>query len=303
LKKYALFGLKYNTTMKSKVIYTLEVSHLNLADDNLKNDFAISDTSEDIIGITIEHPVKINSLLVGICTKGKGNITVNLKSMPLSERDVIALSPGTIIQYEPDEISSDFFMRYMLISLEFVSAFDASYLYPDARQTSYFKADIEEYKIVMKLYDNLLEKYNHKDGLFRRQIIQHTLLSGMYEFALIEKNHTSLNAENLTKIERLVWEFYQLLFKYYRNEQDTSFYAERLLLSTKYLSTIIKKQTGKTVNEWIFEYIIAEAKALIKSSKITIKELAEYFNYADATSFGKFFKKRVGMTPNEYRHF
>ncbi len=63
--------------MKSKVIYTLEVSHLNLADDNLKNDFAISDTSEDIIGITIEHPVKINSLLVGICTKGKGNITVN----------------------------------------------------------------------------------------------------------------------------------------------------------------------------------------------------------------------------------
>lgn len=83
--------------MKQKTIYTLEVSHLNLADDNLRNDFAISDTSEDIIGITLEHPVKINSLLVGICIKGNGNMKVNLKSVPLSERDVIALSPGTII--------------------------------------------------------------------------------------------------------------------------------------------------------------------------------------------------------------
>ena len=288
--------------IKNKTIYTLEVSHLNSADDNLKNDFAISDTSEDIIGIPLEHPVKINSLLVGICTKGRGSISVNLKAIPLSERDVIALSPGTIVQYDPEEISSDFLMKYMLISLEFVSAFDASYLYPDARQNSYFRADIEEYKILMKLYDNLFEKYNHGDSLFRRQIIQHTLLSGMYEFALIEKNHTSLDTENLTKKERLVWEFYQLLFKHYRYEKDTLFYAEKLLLSTKYLSTIIKQQTGNTVNEWVFEYIIAEAKALIKSSKITIKELAEYFNYADATSFGKFFKKQVGMTPNEYRH-
>lgn len=287
--------------MKQKTIYTLEVSHLNLADDNLRNDFAISDTSEDIIAITLEHPVKINSLLVGICIKGNGNMKVNLKSVPLSERDVIALSPGTIIQYVPEEISSDFMMKYMSISLEFVAAFDASYLYPDARQTSYFKADIEEYNILLKLYDNLLEKYNRKDNLFRRQIIQHSLLSGMYEFALIEKNHTYLNTEGLTKKEKLVWEFYQLLFKHYKNEKDTLFYAEKLLLSTKYLSTIIKQQTGKTVNEWVFEYIIAEAKALIKSSKITIKELAEHFNYADATSFGKFFKKQVGMTPNEYR--
>lgn len=287
--------------IKNKTIYTLEVSHLNSADDNLKNDFAISDTSEDIIGITLEHPVKINFLLVGICTKGTGSISVNLKAIPLSERAVIALSPGTIVQYDPEEISSDFLMKYMSISLEFVSAFDASYLYPDARQNSYFRADIEEYKLLMKLYDNLLEKYNKRDVLFRRQIIQHTLLSGMYEFALIEKNHTALDTENLTKKERLVWEFYQLLFKHYRYEKDTLFYAEKLLLSTKYLSTIIKQQTGNTVNEWVFEYIIAEAKALIKSSKITIKELAEYFNYADATSFGKFFKKQVGMTPNEYR--
>ena len=187
------------------------------------------------------------------------------------------------------------------MSLEFVSAFDASYLYPDARQISYFKADIEEYKILMKLYDNLFEKYNYKDVLFRRQIIQHTLLSGMYEFALIEKKHTHLDTGKLTKKERLVWDFYQLLFKHYRNKKETMFYAEKLLLSTKYLSTTIKNQTGKTVNEWVLEYIIVEAKSLIKSSKITIKELAEYFNYADATSFGKFFKKQVGMTPNEYR--
>lgn len=148
---------------------------MNSADDNLKNDFAMSDTSEDIIGITLEHPVKINSLIVGICTKGVGNIKVNLKSIPLSERDVIALSPGTIIQYEPEEISNDFLMKYMFISLEFVSAFDATYLYPDARQNSYFKAGIEEYKMLIKIYDNLLEKYNYKDVLFRRQIIQHTL--------------------------------------------------------------------------------------------------------------------------------
>lgn len=287
--------------MKKGTIPVLEIAHLTDTTDNLKNDFAISDTSEDIQGITLEHPVKMNSMFFGICVKGKGRVQLNLGSFDLSERSVVALSPSTIIQYNSKEISSDFLIKYMSFSLEFISAFDAGYLYPDVQQISFFEADSQEYELLLKLYTDLLEKYNNKNGMFRRQIIQHTLLSAMYEFSAIEHNHMTPERKDLSKQERLIWNFYQLLFNNYKEHHDTDFYAQKLFLSSKYLSVILKEQTGKSVNDWVFDYIIIEAKALLKSSQITIQELAYYFNYADATSFGKFFKKQVGMTPKEYR--
>ncbi|MCK9160900.1 MAG: helix-turn-helix domain-containing protein, partial [Bacteroidaceae bacterium] len=62
-----------------------------------------------------------------------------------------------------------------------------------------------------------------------------------------------------------------------------------------------KDLTNKTVTEWIIESLILKAKALLKSTEMNIQELSDYFNFSDASAFGKFFKKNVKMTPNEYR--
>jgi AraC-like DNA-binding protein len=89
------------------------------------------------------------------------------------------------------------------------------------------------------------------------------------------------------------------LLRKYRN---VGFYADKLCLTPKYLSKLIKTTSGKSAPEWIDSYVILEAKNLLKYSDIAIKEIVYRLNFPNQSVFYKFFKARTGMTPSEYRN-
>ena len=91
-----------------------------------------------------------------------------------------------------------------------------------------------------------------------------------------------------------------LLASYYDKERSVRFYAEKLNLTSNYLSGIIKDYTGKTASEWIEEYVILEAKALLKFSGLNIQQVAYELNFPSQSMFGKYFKKQTGMSPKVY---
>jgi AraC-like DNA-binding protein len=74
-----------------------------------------------------------------------------------------------------------------------------------------------------------------------------------------------------------------------------------LSLTPKYLSQIIKASTGKSANEWIDEYVMLEAKALLKSTTMTIQQISDELNFPSQSFFGKYFKRCEGVSPKEYR--
>ena len=93
------------------------------------------------------------------------------------------------------------------------------------------------------------------------------------------------------------------LSKNYLQEHSVGFYAEQLHLSPKYLTTLIRLATGRTASEWIDEYIILEAKNLLKYSTMNIQEIAYYLNFPNQSFFGRYFKKHTGMSPSSYRSY
>ncbi len=80
------------------------------------------------------------------------------------------------------------------------------------------------------------------------------------------------------------------------------FYADKLCLTPKYLSKLIRNATGRSAPEWIDAYVILEAKNMLKYSNATIKEIVFRLNFPNQSVFYKFFKARTGMTPTEYRN-
>ena len=89
--------------------------------------------------------------------------------------------------------------------------------------------------------------------------------------------------------------------EYYKEERSLGFYAGKLCITPKYLSLISKDVSGRSAGEWIDQYVVLEAKTLLKSTRMSIQEIADVLNFANQSFFGKYFKHHTGISPKEYR--
>tara|TARA_R110002124_G_scaffold170518_2_gene337978 strand:+ start:892 stop:1758 length:867 start_codon:yes stop_codon:yes gene_type:complete len=105
----------------------------------------------------------------------------------------------------------------------------------------------------------------------------------------------------MSRKQELVFGFLTLLSEHYKKEREVSFYAQKLMVTTRHLSVTIKNITGKTANQVIHQYIIAESKVLLASSNKMISEIAFELNFNDPYYFSNFFKKHTGLNPTEFK--
>lgn len=118
---------------------------------------------------------------------------------------------------------------------------------------------------------------------------------------ILAHDSPSKNEIKMSRQEIFFGKFIALLTQYHTQERSVTFYAEKLCITPKYFSTLIKKQTGKSAAQWIDDYVILEAKNLLKFSGMSIQEIAYHLNFSTQSFFGKYFKHQTGLSPSEYR--
>ena len=106
----------------------------------------------------------------------------------------------------------------------------------------------------------------------------------------------------------MYWKFEDLLDVYFQSEQSPNeklptvkYFADKVNLSSNYFGDLIKKETGKTAQEYIQGKIINIAKERILASEKTVSEIAYELGFQYPQHFTRIFKKVVGCTPTEYR--
>jgi YesN/AraC family two-component response regulator len=104
-----------------------------------------------------------------------------------------------------------------------------------------------------------------------------------------------------TRQSILVEKFTNLVRENYRQKREITFYANKLCLTSKYLSQVIKAVTGKSATNLIDDFVILEAKALLKSTNMTIQQISDELNFPSQSFFGKYFKRVTGLSPTVYR--
>ena len=96
--------------------------------------------------------------------------------------------------------------------------------------------------------------------------------------------------------------FLRLVTDYHTTERNMAFYADKLCLTPKYLSKLVKSVSGRSAPDWIDSFVILESKNLLKYSDLSIKEIVVKLNFPNQSVFYKFFKSHTGKTPSQYRH-
>ena len=95
--------------------------------------------------------------------------------------------------------------------------------------------------------------------------------------------------------------FMSLVAENFKTQRDIGFYADKLCVTSKYLSTMLKQETGMTALDWIERHVVLYAKSCLSSTSMTIQEISDELDFPSQSVFGKYFKRVEGMSPKAYR--
>ena len=111
-----------------------------------------------------------------------------------------------------------------------------------------------------------------------------------------------VNTNLLTKFETILNSYFNSNDQQYKKLPSVKYFAELLFLSPNYLSDLLKKETGKTAQEYLHYYLIEEAKNNLLNTDDPINEIAFNLGFEYPQYFSKLFKSKTGMTPLAYRN-
>ena len=96
--------------------------------------------------------------------------------------------------------------------------------------------------------------------------------------------------------------FVSLVAEHYREAHDVSFYADKLCITTRYLSQITDNVVSKSPKQIIADYLMSEAKSYLETTRLTIQEITDKLGFSSQALFCKFFKNQANASPSEYRN-
>ena len=236
-----------------------------------------------------------------LCAGGRCRISINLKIYEIVENDLIVLFSGSIVHVS--QRSDDLSLRAAGFSTDFLKGVPQSVvpLYPYMFHNPVLLLSHEDADMLADYFDRLREKATRQNHLYTREITLQLLLSMFFEIsALYQAKHPKDN-RRLTRNEEIFKRLMQLIMRHYREQRATAFYARELCLTPKYLASVVKKISNRSVAEWIAEAVIFDAKTQLRTSQMTVQQIANYLNFPNPSFFGRFFKKHTGMTPKAYR--
>lgn len=283
-------GLKYNIEL---------IEDIN---DILSQDFWVFCGFNASMIPEITDPIKFTSTVSIFLKEGNCNFSLDLLPYTITAPAIINIRQGQILQF--DYFSKNFNASFIVLSKRFCD--NLFILLKDS--AAFGSASLKQVVNVPenlvdrfdRFYFHLKEIFTDSRGVNAYQAMTLSIAAFFYECG-IQCFQPAL--ENLPKgTNRLAEKFVVLVQQNFKKERFLDFYANQLQVTTKHLSRTVKEITNYSAVEWIDRYVILEAKVLLKSTNMTIQQIADDLNFNSQSFFGKYFKKHTGMSPKHFRN-
>lgn len=287
---------------------------------HLREIFPLTSNTEDIrerinclllespsIESCFSSPLFLNATTVLLVLSGTALLHVNYKTYPLQPDMVLLLSPSHLFHFQ--ECSQDFQCFCVCVSKEFMEDMDSTDMI--YRRIKYGVRLYNCPVVLLQHSQTLLlseritaihHAIDHSEHLYYKETVLNRLFALYLDLSdAIDRQATFQEESNPTRTESLIKSFIELLSVHYRQQHKVEFYASRLHISAHYLTLIVKRVTGQSVCDFIFEMLYSDARTLLSQSRLSLQEIAALLNFSDQSAFGKFFKRKAGLSPSEFR--
>lgn len=249
-------------------------------------------------------PVKLLFVTLIICLRGRMRIRVNLKEMIVEANNVLLIIPGSIIDMVVCE--GDCRMAVMHIDNDKVAHQPSVKILLQLRtiiknesfitrfRESAMLQFVEGYKMMRKVINDETLKFKNEaiEGCFQAM--------AAYWMSEIEFQSQFEAAPKITRNEQIFKHFLNLVQKNYMVHREVSFYADQICITAKYLGVVVAQVSGRRPLDWIRDYVILDAKAMLLSREYSIQQISQLLNFPNPSFFSKYFREAVGYSPSKY---
>lgn len=201
--------------------------------------------------------------------------------------------------------SSDFKADFLLVDKNFLLEYNpekvwASKAFVYIKQNPVFHLDNKGMAMIEYNFIQIKRRIA-EPHLFQKEILGKQLQIFLLDLWEIYRNamENILRADNSSAL--LFTRFMNMLPVYSKTEREVEFYADKLCVSAKYLSEVVKKSSGHPASYWINGYAIQEILSLLKQPNLTFAEISYQMNFCNPAHFTRFVKKQTGDSPTELR--
>lgn len=250
-------------------------------------------------------PMSCDSFCIIIVTDGTAKLSVNYSVEELRKNSMVFLMPNMVMSLS--NADNGFKMKGVCFTPAYFD--DLSSYAPVYNQMNAFfgenvmpiqslsENEMECMKAMLNLYKDINIGQLHYNGL-----LQHLSNLLLLRFAEILRSGCMSDTSKVSHSVEIYREFRKLLINNYLKEHYIQFYSSQLSVSPTYLSRIVRKISGRTVNEHIAHMLITEARRLLDCTDMTVKQISYRLGFSDQAAFGKFFRNQFGTSPTAYRN-
>ena len=255
----------------------------------------------------LARPTRMNFFIFTLCLEGDCVVLCDMQRYHIVAGTLFICKPGSILQIEKGHINR---LSVLIIEESLIRSLNLHVQkllphYESMQKISHLNLSADEtehFNQMMKFVANaILRPVGH---LYYHELVQAHILTFFYECISLhtfEENHSKSSMSGFSHAKIYMEQFIKLVEMHFREERKMDFYAEQLHISPKYLGSLVVQLTGRTASKWIAGYVIAEAKALLLNTNMSVQQVSLELHFPNQSFFGKYFKSHMGISPGAYR--
>ncbi|MBR6016602.1 MAG: AraC family transcriptional regulator [Prevotella sp.] len=247
-----------------------------------------------------QPPFSIDDYRLGVVVRGEIRASINLVERRITAGTLVFLGPGSILS--PISFSEDIEIYGMTLFADFPMPFATGQM-PMAfnGQIRDFQIQVGESDIatVRHILDTIWQAVHQSD--YNRQTVSSLVAALMHHYDGLYRQHTEWLQASQSREQTIFDRFIQLVNQHCAEQHKIGYYANRMCLTERYLSTIIRQTSGVTAKEWIDRAIITRIKVELKHTDKSVARISDDMNFPNPSFFSKYFKRFTKQTPLEYK--
>lgn len=238
-----------------------------------------------------------------LCHAGKAQFSMMEKRYVIEAGDLAIWQIGSNI-YDI-AFSSDLDADILLVERNFLIENNpevawATKGYVFIKENPVFRLDEKGKRLLQTDFDLIRQRLS-ESNIFRREILGRTLQIFLFDLWNVYEEAINRQEELSNLSASIFHRFMDLVRQYSSSEREVAFYADKLCVSAKYLSEVVKKGSGKPASYWINGYAAQEIVSLLKKPDMTLSEISDRLNFYNPAHFTRFVRKMLSVSPSEYR--